>query len=143
MRRFLMPALLGLLVGACGILGPDEKRVVGQLASNPQRFPQHFVVPDSVLVREAFTVVVTTVGHQCYRRGETEVRIQDNVATITPYDYVDIRHDVCLLAPSHFTHEATVRFMEVGEALVVIRGRARNASHQIIEVTGTWPLRVY
>ncbi len=126
MRRLLMPVLAGLLVGACGILGPDEKRVVGELV--------YVAVPNSVLVGEPFTVTVVTIGDQCYWKGETEVRIQGNVATIAPNVYVDMSPDACPLAPNRFAHEATVRFLQVGEAVVVFRGR---------DSRRRWPLYVY
>ena len=137
MRRLLIPVLLGLLVGACGILGPDEKLVVGVLAlHNP------LVIPDSVGIGEAFTVTVTTVGSRsCTRTGKTEVKIQDNIATITPYDYEDVGADVCTTDLYRFTHEATVRFLQVGEALIVIRSRASHARQNTI--TKKWPLHVY
>ena len=137
MRRLLIPVLLGLLVGACGILGPDERLVVGVLARhNP------LVIPDSVGIGEAFTVTVTTVGSgSCTRTGKTEVKIQDNIATITPYDYDDVGADVCTTDLRRFTHEATVRFLQVGEALIVIRSRAFHAHQNTI--TKKWPLHVY
>ena len=129
MRRLLIPVLLGLLAGACGILGPDEKLVVGVFS---RLTPP--VIPDSVGIGAAFTVTVTTVGSRtCTRTGKTEVKIQDNIATITPYDYENVSAgDICTADLHNFTHEATVRFLQVGEALIVIRGRASHARQNII-----------
>ena len=137
MRRLLIPVLLGLLAGACGILGPDEKLVVGVLARHSPA-----VIPDSVGIGAAFTVTVTTVGSRsCTRTGKTEVKIQDNIATIAPYDYENVSADICTTDLHNFTHEATVRFLQVGEALIVIRGRASHARQNTITKRRT--LHVY
>ena len=141
MRRLLIPVLLGLLVGACGILfGPSERRVVGLLSTID---PQYYDVPDSVSVGEAFTVYFQTEAEKsCYRRGETEVKIEGNVATITQYNYRILKADVCALPPLRYGHDATVRFVEVGEAQVILRGRwVHEYSTDIIELK--WTVHVY
>jgi hypothetical protein len=66
-----------------------------------------------------FTVQVTTYGNGCYRKGETEVAVSGNVATVTPWDYVDLGAGACPDILLTFVHEATVAFPEAGSASVV------------------------
>ena len=129
MQRPLIFVLAGLLVSACGILGPDEKLVIGAIDIFNLDDIDPLVVPDSVAVGKEFLVTVTTTGGGCYRAGNrTDVEIQGNVATITPYDYRYIGGDACILPLYYFTHETTLRFTEAGEAKVILRGRGDNGS---------------
>ncbi len=132
MRRLVIPVFVGLLIGACGILGLDEKRVIGQLLNRP--IEDVLVVPDAVLVGEPFTVTVVTTGGGNDRKGETEVRIQGNVATITPYDYKYTGGGDVLTIQYIWTHTASVRFVEVGEAQVIIRTRSRANVRRTVHV---------
>lgn len=144
MRRLWIPVFLGCFVGACGILGPDEfRRVIGDIGrGHPEDV---FAVPDSVLVAEAFKLSFRTYGYYGDSKGETHVRIQGNVATITPYDYYRRKNREPIRPFLGFSHEATVRFVEVGEAQVILRvripdGRTKTSS-DTIEVKKT--MRVY
>ena len=117
MQRLLMLVLPGLLAGGCSILGLGEQRVLSELVS------LDFVVPDAVLVGEAFTVTAVTVGDLCHSRSEAEVRIRRNVATITLYHYRDPVADACIAVQIRVTHDVTVRFTAAGDAYVVLRAR--------------------
>ena len=117
-----MSVLLGLLVGACGIVGPDEyRRVIGVIRGDGRYVS---AVPDSVLVGEWFTFSFHTHGYYDDRKGETHVKMQGNIATITPYDYYH-RNRKPIAPFISFRHETGVRFLEAGEAQVILRARAR------------------
>ena len=121
MRRFVVIGLSGLLVGGCGILGLDTETRIGVLFDGSLEFA--VVVPDSVILGESFTVVVVTVGSSsCTRIESTRVDIRGNEATITPYDTYKTRGD-CTADEHWFRHEATIRFMERGEATIFVRIR--------------------
>ena len=107
----------GLLMGACGIFGPDEERVIGRIDSDSDPM---FIVPDSVAVGQAFTVTVVTGGDSCYRNGDTEVRIEGNIAVVTPYDFRR-NADVCFSLLQFFDHQATILFDVTGGAQVKLR----------------------
>ena len=124
--------LVGLLLGACGILGPDEKRVIGTLYDGP--IEDVFIVPDSVLVGERFTVTVVTTGGGRDRKGESDVRTQGNVATITPYDYEYTGGGDIQAIQYIWIHAASVQFTEVGEARVILRTRFRGDLQRTLRV---------
>ena len=119
MRRLPILVLLGVFVGACGIFGVEFKRVVGTLSNGEYAF----IVPDSVLVGEPFTVRVETTGGGRDRKGQVEVQIQGNVATITPYDYEYTGGGDIQTIQYRWVHLASVRFVEIGEAQVILRTR--------------------
>ena len=63
MRRFVILGLGSVLFGGCGILGLDTKIRIGVLfPHDPGALERVFVVQDSVMVGESFTVAVYTVG---------------------------------------------------------------------------------
>ena len=130
MRRLLIPVLLGVLVGACSILGVELKRVVGTLYNGEYSF----IVPDSVLVGEPFTVRVETTGGGRDRKGQVEVHIQGNVATITPYDYEYTGGGNIATVQFIWIHLATVRFVEIGEAQVILHTRTMGDLRRTLRV---------
>ena len=141
MRRLLIPILVGLLAGACGILEPSEwERIIGKVGGGPNE--NVFAVPDSIGAGESFTIRFRTVGIPGERKGSTEVRYRGNVATIIPYDYRCSTQQEDRGPPYlGFRHEATVQFVEDGEAQVILIGRDPNRPDRVIQ----WQqnLRVY
>ena len=126
MRRLLLPVLAVLLVGGC------SKLVVGELYDYdlydlydyyPYGDGSPLAVPDTVRAGRAFIASAATAGGRCTSRGTTDVKIQDNVATITPYDYEDMTIFGCTLELYMIFHEVTLRFRARGEAKVILRGR--------------------
>lgn len=141
MRRLLIPILVVLLVGACGIFEPGEwERILGVIQGGPS--DNVLAVPDSIGAGESFTIDFWTRGISGDRKGSTEVRYQGNVATIIPYDYRCSTQQEDRGPPyPGFRHEATVQFVEEGEAQVILIGRDPNRPDQVIQ----WQrnLRVY
>ena len=125
--RWLILGLVGMLVlagTACSSTTepPGEERRPGLILGFNHGDPQ-IVLPDTVQAGTEFTVQVSTYGNGCYRKGETEVVVSGNVATVTPWDYVDPGAGACPDILLTFVHEATVAFPEAGSASVVIVGR--------------------
>ena len=131
MRALLIFVLVGFLVGACGILGIGERTVIGGIG-----FFDPLVVPDSVMAGKDFRVTVTTTEDGCTLRvGKTDVEIDDNVATITPYVIVSTVDD-CALMATPFHRYPVLRFPNVGEGTVILRGRD-SSIRSIVTVTRT------
>ena len=126
MRRLAILGLGSVLFGGCyyteTLIGVLSNAVVVLVEGQP------FVVPDSVAMGEAFTVVLHTNGGDCTRLNSTRADIEGNMVTITPYDTYKTPHwpvsgcDAYLLL---IRHEATIRFMKKGQATVIIRVRER------------------
>ena len=114
---------------------PGEERRPGLILGFSHGDPQ-IVLPDTVQAGTEFTVQVSTYGNGCYRKGETEVAASGNVATVAPWDYVDLGADGCPDILLTFVHEATVAFPQPGSASVVIVGRAGGSTgEEPVEVT--------
>ena len=138
-RRFALGVvgLLALAGAACTSTTepPGEERRPGLILGFNHGDPQ-VVVPDTVQAGTGFTVQVSTYGNGCYRKGETEVVLSGNVATVTPWDYVDPGAGGCPDILLTFVHEATVAFPEAGSASVVIVGRSGGSMGEApVEVT--------
>ena len=133
-------SLIGMLVlagAACSSTTepPGEERRPGLILGFSHGDPQ-VVMPDTVQAGTEFTVQVTTYGNGCYRKGETEVAVSGSVATVTPWDYVDLGAGACPDLLLTFVHEATVQFSQAGSASVVIVGRSGGSmGEEPVEVT--------
>ena len=123
MRKLLLPVLAVLLMGGC------SKLVVGELYYDDDDYPYGstpLAVPDTVMAGRAFIASAATAGGGCTTQGTTDVKIQGNLATITPYDYGDMGiFDIvsCSLVRYIIFHEVTLHFRARGEAKVILRGR--------------------
>lgn len=108
-----------LAISGCGLLGPNEERVVGRIESGPPH-PPPVVIPDVVTAGTRFSVSVLTFGSPCVRAGETEVEVVGRTARVTPFDY---RQDgVCPDKPNYLEHEATLVFDTPGPGVVIFVG---------------------
>ncbi len=122
-------AFSALLLG-CAAIGtetddgtrPDAVRVMGEIKGYNNDDPRIEIVPGtrSALVR------VTTYGGGCHSRGDTEVRVDGMVATVTPYDYTAPPGTVCTQPLISFIHEANISFPSSGTALIRVRGIDRS-----------------
>ena len=110
---------------SCGILGPNRERVVGTLGWPGAQGPPS--APDTVAVSIDFAVTLFTVTSGCDRGGETEVRVEEHTAFVTPYDYKLTSGD-CGGAALYRNHDTTVRFDVVGQARVVIMARGNDGT---------------
>jgi hypothetical protein len=120
----LIAGLAGAVVAsACGIAEPIEDRLVGVVYE--QDGVPAVVVPEEAGVAQPFEVTVRTVGGACIRKGETEVEVDGQTATVTPYDrYAIPRPGLgCLPAASTIEHTVLVTFEGAGDATVVVRAR--------------------
>ena len=124
MLRPLIPVLMGLLVGSCGILSPDGAPRIGDLPT----WYEPLVVPDSVMAGRSFLVYVTTEGGGCTQASKTVVEIHGNVATITPYDYSERGNlwsrVVCLANWVLIHREVELLFPSVGPGRVILRAQS-------------------
>lgn len=122
MRRSLT-ALTLLLAGCSTPLEPREEREIGVILGYGSDDPQ-IVVPDSTDAGGPFEISVTTYGNSCVRKGETELVLAGDSATLTPYDYTTRSDDInCADLLRLFEHSAVLRFDGAGTAYVLIRGR--------------------
>lgn len=140
--RLLILGLGGLVLTGCGLVGPDTKTRIGVLFSDaPANLERVFVTPDSVMVGEAFTVLVITEGNgSCTKAGTTHVDIKEGIATITPYDIHKIGGN-CTAILSAVRHEATVVFTQRGQATILLRIRRTPSSREPFVMSRT--VRVY
>ena len=125
--------VLGVAASACGIAEPIEDRLVGIL--HEQDGVPAVLVPGQAEVAQPFEVTVRTVGGACIRKGETEVEIEGQTATVTPYDrYAIPRPGLgCLPSASTIEHTVLVTFEGAGDATVVVRAR-EEGSDQILQL---------
>ena len=115
--------LIMILPTGCGIFGPGETRVLGNIQVEfPEDGPGRplIEVPDTVSVATPFTISITTGVGDCIRGGETDVNVTGNSAIITPYDYARTGGGICLLYLQYYEHIALVTFDARGAATVVI-----------------------
>ena len=132
MIRRTIPAGLGVLLRAvalmvvvvwlpgCGIAGLGDERFVAHIEMLEEgKWPVD--VPDTVDVAVPFTVRLTSAGGACPSRGETETRLTENVAVITPYRFRS--GGTCIALIVYTEHEATLQFDRRGDARVVVQAR--------------------
>jgi hypothetical protein len=109
------------LLGACSVLGLDDRERLGIIWPPGQDHPQ-VVVPQTAQAGQLFTVTVTTIGGGCLRMGPTRVRTRGMSAEVRPYD-VHNGGNVCPTDVQPFEHTATLRFDQPGTATVTFHGR--------------------
>ena len=84
------------------------------------------VLPDTIAVNGAATIVVPTAGGGCVREGDTEVAVSGLAADVRPYDYFPTDPGtVCTADFRELRHTATLRFTQTGRATVRVHGRTR------------------
>lgn len=120
MRRLVILGVGSLLLGGCGLLGPDTETRIGNLFIYGSE-DSAIQVPDSVAVGHEFMVVVRTQGDGCTTFHSTRVEIDGNVATITPYDTFRFGAKACTADMRTIRHEATIRFTKRGQATILFR----------------------
>jgi hypothetical protein len=105
----------------CGILGPNEDRVVGLIdASDIYRPPLEF--PDTVDSHGPFSLTVWTTGDGCTRGGDTEMVISARTVSVTPFDIVT-RADACTTPQLYFEHQVSVTLEGTGPVQILVRAR--------------------
>ena len=119
MPRLLLSVLAVLLVSGC------SKLLIAKLDYDYYEDGCPLSVPDTVSLGRAFIASVTTSGTGCTSRGRIDVTIQDNLATITPYQYEDMSILGCDGDLELYTafNDVTLQFRALGEAEVILRGR--------------------
>lgn len=132
--------LVPVALAACGISEPIEDRLIGIVDEESEGVPA-VSVPEEVGVAEVFEVTVRTVGGACVRKGETEVEVDGDTATITPYDHYAVPRPGlgCIPTAETFQHTAELTFASAGDAWVVVRARER-AADEATELR--YPVRV-
>jgi hypothetical protein len=83
-KRIMLFACLGLF-GCDWLTGPEGELVIGVLNTGGVSIGL-LEAPDSVAAGEDFTVVVSTLDVGCVRGAGARVRVEGQVATITPFD---------------------------------------------------------
>lgn len=139
-RRASAAALFAVALAGCGVSEPIEDRLVGIVDEEAEGVPA-VSVPEQVGVAEAFEVTVRTVGGACVRKGDTEVEVDGDTATITPYDHFAVPRPGlgCIPTAETFQHTAELTFTSGGDAWVVVRVRER-AEAEATELR--YPVRV-
>jgi len=115
------------------IAHPDEDgRILGTIEHS--RNPIRVDMPTDVAAGEEFSVIVSTYRGGCIAKGEVEVEVASQRATIIPYDYE--RRGTCTLSGVTDYREVVLQFDRAGIARVVIRGQ-RKPSREIISIVRT------
>jgi hypothetical protein len=138
---FTAGAVLITSLTGCGLLETRE-RVVGTIASFGT-LPQ-LEVPTEVARGEVFTATIITQGGGCMEQGETEVKLGERQAEITPYDYVITPPTgvYCPLYGQDYEHTATLAFSQKGLATLTFYGRNQTSSaSSLTTVTRTLEVR--
>jgi hypothetical protein len=125
-----------LVVSGCGLfgVGEDREQRLGvllpddEVATSPVQ-----VSADTVRAGRILTVTVLTTGNGCYAKGPTEVRVDGLAATVTPYDYFDLRAEACADVLQEFRHRAEITFEEAGAATVRIRAQPEVTRTIVVE----------
>jgi hypothetical protein len=115
--RFALAFGLVILISACGeIFGPTYRSQLGYI---DQTFSQPISIPDSVAAKTDFTVSFRTSGGGCMKQGDTKVAMIDSrTAEIRPYDDRVVNPTSCTANIEFYSHTATLRFAQSGNATV-------------------------
>ncbi len=139
-RCLFLPALL-LALAACSpdIARPDAD---GRMPSAIVFYGDtaRITAPAEAAVGADIPVRVETVGGACNAVGDTEVRLDDLVATVSPYDYAPRTDMVCILILVVFRHDVVVRFYRPGLATLIVRGQQQPGG-RIVSLTRTIVVR--
>jgi hypothetical protein len=124
-------SILAVVVASCSSLAdPDENgRVLGILVTRGDSI--RIEVPDTVARGTDFTAKVFTYSVGCMSKSDTELRLVQFRATITPYDRV--LNVPCVGIFHSMDHSMPLRFDRAGLAEVVVRG-VRLPSRDVITV---------
>jgi hypothetical protein len=97
---------------------PEGERSMGAITGYNSDDPRIEIVtaPGRAVVR------VTTYGGGCHSKGDTDVRVDQMTAVVTPFDYVPRGEVACTQQLVSFLHEATVSFARSGSARILVRG---------------------
>ena len=128
MRQSALPLRTSLL-SACGLLvacAAFAWRLTPSVIERPHDNVSAFqVLPDSVAIGAPVTVTVWTKSGGCTRKGHTDVRTRDRVATIRLFDSVLVRGPRDLGCPSvlRFARNVfAIQFSDPGLAIVRVIG---------------------
>lgn len=124
-----------LVLGGCGILGPDEEEVLGAI----EFYGDPFVLeaPDTVTAGEEFTASVRTYGGGCITKGSMSVSIEGQLATLVPVD-IQSSAGVCTLELRLFSHSAGIRFDGRGDAVIRVQGRKEPGGEVVTRERSIW-----
>ncbi len=126
-----------LAVGACGIIGPAERRVLGTIFyESSATIDDVFAVPESAQAGVAFSVTVTTDVGNCIRGGRAEVVVRGRDAVVTPYDVHSGNDDCTVQGLTPFVHQVSVAFGSPGPAQIILRAREFR-TREVVEFTKT------
>lgn len=127
-------------VGACDLLGPEEQELIGIL-ENGAEAPFVSYVPESVPMGHPFFVTFHTYPRcfQIAKVGRTTVRMSGMTAEVKGYDVYGGSQQ-CNLPGFTYTHEAELRFNQIGTGTIQFRGISMPDSVEVtfsreIEVT--------
>ncbi len=135
-RRLLIPTLLLVLAGCePDIARPDPNgRALGAIIFYGDT--ARIIAPAKATAGADIPVSIETAGGACMSKGDTEVRVDDLVAVVSPYDYAPRTEMVCILILVAFRHDAVVRFHRPGLATLVVRGQ-QQPGNRVLTLTRT------
>jgi hypothetical protein len=84
----------------------------------------YFQAPAMAEVDKDFEITIFTYGGGCESKGDEEVAISGNTATVKIYDRTTAGYHVaCSLFRASFDHTVTLRFTKPGKAIIKIVGQ--------------------
>jgi len=91
--------------------------------------------PESVGLRERFSVTVNTYGTLCYSAASMSIERDGGAVVFMPFDREDVAHP-CRPALIHIPHTAEIELSTAGKQTLTIRGRQVDQQDDIlIELT--------
>lgn len=117
--------------------GENSSRILGVLGSDSNTAYQSISVPPNVQANRDFEITVTTSGSGCVSAGETSVILGEMNADVFVYDFTSANRPgiMCTMIFKTFSHKATLRFANKGEAVIRVWGRRQGGGSILGEPT--------
>jgi hypothetical protein len=117
---------------------PGWQRVIGW--ANPEMSSiQAIKFPAEVVANQAFDVTITTIGSSsCTRADGATATVDQNIATVTPYDFIAPPNTACTRDLRTFARTVSVKFPAAGPATIRLNTRAPDGKN----TTYDWTIQV-
>ncbi|HEU4699809.1 MAG TPA: hypothetical protein VFS40_11560 [Gemmatimonadales bacterium] len=129
--------------GACGLVEPDTRRVVGLIAAGGPAGAAVIEGPDTLRVGQGASFTINTFGSSsCTQPDGAAVAVTGLVAEVTPYDRVPRGDTYCTADIGARPHPVTLTFAQPGTAIIRVLGESFDARGRRVRdtVTATRPV---